>query len=93
MYHLLLSVGFKLYFLHVPQKGALELHPCLVFAFTLRFVFNFLSLVNYQFPTFAVVFYTYDATESHILKLCLKKNKHSYKHVFWHRIWYLIIGQ
>ena len=80
MYHFLFRVGFKLYFLHVPQKKekkALELHiPCLVFAPYTRFCFKFLSFVNYMYKlsTFAVVFYTYDATQSHtsILKLCLK---------------------
>ena len=55
------------------HKKALELHPCLFFALYTTFCFQFLSLVNYQFPTFAVVFYTYDETESHILRLCLKK--------------------
>ena len=95
MYHLLFSVSFKLCFVTCTteeEKKALDLHPCLVFAlYKCSYVlFSILSLVNYQFPPFAVVFYTY--TESHIFKLCLK-NKYSYKHVFWHRIWYLIIGQ
>ena len=82
MYHLLFSLGFKIYFLHVQQKKekrTLELHPCLVFAMYTTFCFQFLSFVNYmyKFSTFAVVFYTYDATESHIFKSLFKKNEHS----------------
>ena len=57
------------------EKKALELHPCLVFALYTTFCFQCLSFVNYmyKFSTFAVVFYTYDATESHIFKLSFKK--------------------
>ena len=49
------------------------LNPCFVFALYTTFCFQFLSLVIYKLSTFAVVVYTYDATESHILKRCLKK--------------------
>ena len=72
MVHYCLVWALK-YASYMYHKKALELHPCFVFALYTTICFQFLSLFNYQFPTFAVVFYTYDATESHILKLCLKK--------------------
>ena len=73
------ALNYASYMYHKKEKKALAFHPCLFFFLycTLRFVFNFLSM--YKFSTFAVVFHTYDATESHIVKLCLKNiNTHMY---------------